>query len=243
MSNITVTSNNISRFTKRLQKAILEETGQKIPLNQASLIFSKMFGTNSIYELQQKLEKDVSTKDSISTEQAYYAEALEFQNKISNLLQYISHNKNSKIHDLFFTMKNNQIFLSFSSRDGYRVNQSFQPGLISDIEDNHFSEEDMFKLRELIEYTLDGNFRFIAHKYIYSQVVKTSSKTWPQYPHLNYFFDDIFEEIYLVVPHKSEIEINGSYLNEDCHTIYIDPVFINNYLKKAVSLLQIFKNT
>ena len=234
MSNIVITSQNISRFAKRLQKAIFEETGHKIPLNQASLLLSKTFGKNSIYELQKSLE-DASKNpvEVTSLEQIFDLETENFKNKFENILEYISQEKDSKIRDLFFVIRKNQLFMSISSTDGYREFHSFQPGQMKSISPEHFSLVDYQKLNEFIAYVFDENIRFVAHKYVYFQISQGNGQFWPSYKHLRIDYSSVCEDIFLIVPESSNVEINGSYLQNSDKTIYIDPPYLESYLKKG----------
>ena len=64
MSEIIITSQNLSRFSKRLQKSIEKQLGQPITLTQANLLLANTFGVDSIHHLQKKLES-LNTKENL----------------------------------------------------------------------------------------------------------------------------------------------------------------------------------
>lgn len=70
-NQIIIDDKNISRYNKRLQKAISETLGQKIKLSEASELLAKTLGMSSAYELKLLLEKDLveEFKVKISTSQ------------------------------------------------------------------------------------------------------------------------------------------------------------------------------
>lgn len=70
-NQIIIDDKNISRYNKRLQKAISETLGQKIKLSEASELLAKTLGLSSAYELKLLLEKDLTEefKVKISTSQ------------------------------------------------------------------------------------------------------------------------------------------------------------------------------
>lgn len=55
MSDITITLDNLSRFNKRLQKALKKQFNQEIKLNIASNLFANALGVDDEYQLKQKL--------------------------------------------------------------------------------------------------------------------------------------------------------------------------------------------
>lgn len=70
-NEIIINDKNISRYNKRLQKAISETLGQKIKLSEASELLAKTLGMSSAYELKLLLEKDLTEefKAKINTSQ------------------------------------------------------------------------------------------------------------------------------------------------------------------------------
>ena len=58
-NEIIINDKNISRYNKRLQKAISETLGQKIKLSEASELLAQVLGMSSAYELKVLLEKDL----------------------------------------------------------------------------------------------------------------------------------------------------------------------------------------
>ena len=70
-NEIIINDNNISRYNKRLQKAISETLGQKIKLGEASELLAKTLGMSSAHELKLLLEKDLTEefKEKIITSQ------------------------------------------------------------------------------------------------------------------------------------------------------------------------------
>lgn len=58
-TEIKINEKNLSRYNKRLQKAIEKNLGHKIKLSEASDIFAQVLGMTSLHELQAILEKDV----------------------------------------------------------------------------------------------------------------------------------------------------------------------------------------
>lgn len=56
MSDITITKDNLSRFTKRLQKALKKQFNQEVPLHVASTLFANALGSQGEYELKQQLD-------------------------------------------------------------------------------------------------------------------------------------------------------------------------------------------
>lgn len=71
MSDIIINQDNLSRFSKRLKKAVEKELGTSISLNQATLFIAKMLGNNSIHELQKNLAKGASLQEPISQQFSY----------------------------------------------------------------------------------------------------------------------------------------------------------------------------
>lgn len=57
MSDIIVTSKNLSRFNKRLQKELQEYFKQDVPLHIASKIFAKSLGAQNEYDLKHSIEQ------------------------------------------------------------------------------------------------------------------------------------------------------------------------------------------
>lgn len=58
-NEIIINDKNISRYNKRLQKAISETLGQKIKLSEASELLAQVLGMSSAHELKVLLEKDL----------------------------------------------------------------------------------------------------------------------------------------------------------------------------------------
>lgn len=56
MSDIIITEENLSRFTKRLKKALSTHFNQEVPLNLASLILAQTLGVDTIHHLQEILK-------------------------------------------------------------------------------------------------------------------------------------------------------------------------------------------
>lgn len=56
MSDITITIDNLSRFNKRLQKALKSHFNQDVPLHIASNLFANALGVDDEYQLKKKLE-------------------------------------------------------------------------------------------------------------------------------------------------------------------------------------------
>ena len=91
MSEIIITSQNLSRFSKRLQKSIEKQLGQQITLTQASLLLANAFGVDSIHHLQKKLESS-NIKEGLTINSS--AEELDIISFIEN---YFNTTNNSKI--------------------------------------------------------------------------------------------------------------------------------------------------
>lgn len=66
MSKINISQDNLPRFSKRLKKAIEQELGTSISLNQATLLIAKMLGNNSTHELQKNLGKEAQISQQFS---------------------------------------------------------------------------------------------------------------------------------------------------------------------------------
>ena len=56
MSEIILNNDNVSRFNKRLQKALEKHFGSEVKLHEAAKIFAQAIGKNSEYELKKVLE-------------------------------------------------------------------------------------------------------------------------------------------------------------------------------------------
>lgn len=57
MSDITITTANLSKFSRRLQKALAEEFNQDVKLSTANKLFAKSVGKRNLYELQEAISK------------------------------------------------------------------------------------------------------------------------------------------------------------------------------------------
>ncbi len=57
MSDITITTANLSKFSRRLQKALSKEFNQDVKLSTANKLFAKSVGKRNLYELQKAISK------------------------------------------------------------------------------------------------------------------------------------------------------------------------------------------
>ena len=76
------TSQNLSRFSKCLQKSVEKQLGQKITLTQASLLLANTFGVDSIHHLQKKLESSNTKEHLINNSSSEEADIISFIEKI-----------------------------------------------------------------------------------------------------------------------------------------------------------------
>lgn len=92
MSDIVINNKNLSRFSKRLKKSILSNHGVEISLNESYQLIANMLGSDSLYNLQKKLELElqVQSKDD--------ADSL-----IELIQNYFNNNEDSLITDFCFT--------------------------------------------------------------------------------------------------------------------------------------------
>lgn len=110
MSEIIITSQNLSRFSKRLQKSIEKQLGQQITLTQASLLLANAFGVDSIHHLQKKLESS-NIKEGLTINSS--AEELDIISFIEN---YFNTTNNSKIFDFSFSMEHHKKCFNLSAK-------------------------------------------------------------------------------------------------------------------------------
>lgn len=73
MSEITLNSDNVTRFNKRLQKALSEYLGQDVKLHEAAKLFAKAIGKDSEYELKKTLDTPHSKNETPLLVNAYIA--------------------------------------------------------------------------------------------------------------------------------------------------------------------------
>lgn len=83
MSDITITTANLSKFSRRLQKALAEEFNQDVKLSTANKLFAKSVGKRNLYELQEAISKTPFDK---LTDLPEPASSLEDEKRKLNLL-------------------------------------------------------------------------------------------------------------------------------------------------------------
>lgn len=110
MSEIIITSQNLSRFSKRLQKSVEKQLGQKITLTQASLLLANTFGVDSIHHLQKKLESSNTKEHLINNSSSEEADIISFIEK------YFNTNKSSKIFNFSFSMEYHKKCFNLSAK-------------------------------------------------------------------------------------------------------------------------------
>lgn len=58
-TEVKINDKNLSRYTKRFQKIVSEQLGQEIKLNEAANLLAQVLGTDSAFELNKILTKDL----------------------------------------------------------------------------------------------------------------------------------------------------------------------------------------
>lgn len=87
MSDIIITSENLSRFNKRLQKSLKKQFNQEVPLHVASTLFANALGVDGEFQLKKNLEAPVVANKNIS--EPYNIKA---KNLITELTDYFKNN-------------------------------------------------------------------------------------------------------------------------------------------------------
>ena len=126
MSNIVITEKNLSRFHKRLKKAIEQELGSTISLTTASQIFAQTFGAQNEHEFKTLLQKEEPIKNvsssqeenklkPLSTSKNSANEFLEADEIIQYIQNYFKNNNSTKINSFDLIKDENYLFLSISA--------------------------------------------------------------------------------------------------------------------------------
>lgn len=90
MSHITINSDNISRFNKRLQKALQKHFNQEVQLHTASTLFANALGVDGEFQLKKSLDTPTITKKNISDPYTVKAQSL-----ITELTEYFKNNQST----------------------------------------------------------------------------------------------------------------------------------------------------
>lgn len=145
MSDIIITEKNLSRFNKRLQKALSNHLKQDIPLHLASLLFAQALGVDTVHHLQEKLLEPVKK-----------------ENECQQLQDFIEHyfliHPESQLLSFYFFLDNNYLALSIdakskklNSEEGFSIFFGSEPSYL-DTELNRLSlsEKDISFIHELV---------------------------------------------------------------------------------------------
>lgn len=108
MSDIVITLQNFKRFSKRLKES-LGSQGINLSLSQSQEIFAQTLGVSSLYELQQKLEKQTT---GVQPDIGKTPELL-FYNELKKILS----NHGSTIAKCILSREDDEFILSFHDND------------------------------------------------------------------------------------------------------------------------------
>lgn len=120
MTDITINKTNLSRFSKRLQKALKEQFKQDVPLHIASLLFCNALGVNSEHELKTLLEKEKTIYEGTMTDEEFLKRIEKYDASILSSKELREKRVKELIQELEQYFKNNPtLFNHVSITDGY----------------------------------------------------------------------------------------------------------------------------
>lgn len=239
MSDIIITSENLSRFSKRLQKSIEKNLNIKISFNDAMTMFSQSLGKSNIHEMQLALQTNSNRIDSkIMHLSNVKEENQEFQERAEKLIEselnkikiYLNQNKKTYIKDFLFIERNDELWLSFSHKKSgkrFTVNLTDKEHHFSSLlsQEDEFKKEDFKNLFQFYDF-LNNNFvltpffiSYIKNKIKEQHTEQNSSNKQREKililsndpaEHLQKIYDIIFEKKLLIVP--NHLEVNGPYI-------------------------------
>jgi hypothetical protein len=113
MSEIIITKDNLPKFSRRLQKVLLEHFKQDISLTEANLFFAQTMGKKNIHELHQVLVK--SSPDNSIVEQVFPHQEEKIRTVWDNELEQDCHHFIDYINNYFTENQNHSHILDITA--------------------------------------------------------------------------------------------------------------------------------
>lgn len=115
---INITDDNVSKFNKRLQKALQEVLGQNVPLSQCAEIMAKASGFKTLHNLQQHLKptEHINATNVIAPELQFAHEW--FSSMEQRMTKYIRDNPSSGIQHMSWANYDGHCCLNILTHDG-----------------------------------------------------------------------------------------------------------------------------
>lgn len=168
MSNITITTENLNRFNKRLQKALQKHFNQDVPLHIASTLFANALGVDGEFQLKKNL--DIPTQVSKNISDPYTNKA---QSLVDELTEYFKKHS-SKLSSISITYIYKDLAINIVSASKEFTDEEEGFGIYFGDNPNKYLEKEL----SIIEHSSEDK-QFLEH------ICKT------------YFTEDIAENIFL----------------------------------------------
>lgn len=180
MSDIIINLENLSRFNKRLQKALKKQFNQEVPLHIASNLFANSLGVNDEYQLKQKLETNINTQDNsinqLDNKDIYTVKA---ENLLKDIKNYFAENKSLlSSFVVYYIDRNVSLHIESKSKKFPTINEGFglyfEDNPLEYLHDNlkklTYSKEDLVFLENLCKNYFTDDYD--QNIYVGSRLIK-----------------------------------------------------------------------
>lgn len=158
MSDITITSDNVSRFNKRLQKALQKHFNQEVKLHTASTLFANALGVDGEFQLKNNLDIPIVVNNNLSEPYVVKAKSL-----LSDFSEYFK-NKQSKLSSVNISYIYNNLAINIVSASKQFPDEEEGFGLYFEDNPNTYLEQELSNLecstedKQFLEYICQTYF-------------------------------------------------------------------------------------